>query len=226
MKQWISYVAVGAVAVSLASQGCTPGSVVPAGDGSDLAATVASKATEVASRIGGETGFGGVRMNGYMEHTQSHMGFNSQVDLASPGSMMTVMLHNQASQNCTFHLTYFSSLDSSVEQTQDVDVPAGGETPVQIPCAEIVGAGPFDTPGGVGCVLADGQQVSNMMAVPGFMGMDYACGATYHMYLTPDTNDVNGDGDTNGLILMTEAMQTHMQSGGMMGNMGGGNMQQ
>ncbi len=224
MKFWTSFVVVGSIVVSLAAQGCTPGSVLPAGDGSDSAATVAAKATEVASRIGGASGFGGMQMSGYLQNGMPHMGFNSQTNLASPGSMMTVMLHNQALQNCTFHVTHFSSLDGSTEKTQDVNVPAGGETEVQIPCAEIVGAGPLDTPGGVGCVLADGQQVSNMMTVPGFMGMDYACGATYHMYLTPDTDDLNGNGNTNELILMSEAMQTHMQSGGMMGNTGGGNM--
>lgn len=213
------------VALITATQGCAPGSGIPTSGGSDLAAIVAAKATEVASRIGGATGFGGTRMDGYMQQTMPHMGFNSQADLAAPGSMMTVTLHNQVSQDCTFHLTYFSSQDPSADQTKDVAVPAGGDTTVQIPCSEIIGAGPLDTPGGLGCVLADGQQVSNIMTVPGFMGMDYVCGATYHMYLTPDTDDVNGDGDTNALVLMSEAMQTHMQSGGMMGNMGGGNMQ-
>ena len=58
------------------------------------------------------------------------------------------------------------------------------------------------------------------------MGMDYACGATYHMYLTPDTGDLNSNGDTNELILMSEAMETHMQPGGMMPHAGSGNMMQ
>jgi hypothetical protein len=211
--------------LSFAAQGCAPGSVLPAGDASSPAERVASRATEVASQIGGADGFGGGWMDGYMQQMMPHMGFNSQTDLATPGSMMTVTLHNQASQSCIFHLSYFSSLDTPAEQTQDVTVPANTETTVQIPCSEIVGAGPLDVPGGAGCILADGQQIGNMMTVPGFMGTDYACGSIYHMYLMPDVNDLNGNGDTTELIVVSEAMQTHMQSGGMMGHMGGNGRQ-
>lgn len=200
--------------------GCVPGADV--GD----AAGVAAKATAVASRIGGADGFGGARMNGYMEHAEPQMGFMAGADLADSNGSMTMRMHNQAGQECTFHVSYFSSPDGSQDQTLDVTVPAGGEQSVQIPCSEIVGLGPLETPGGVGCHLASGEAVENTMAVPGFLGMDYGCGATYHMYLTPDTDDLDGDGDTQELVLTSEAMQTHMASGGPMGHMHGGNMMQ
>ena len=187
--------------------GCTTGAG-PAGIAGEVD-SVASKAVSVASQIGGMSGFGGTRM-----------GFQGMGDMASGGGMM-MMLHNQSSQGCTFHVTHFSSQDGGTEQTADVNVLAGGEITVPLPCSEIVGMGPLEMPGGIGCHLADGQAVRNTMAVPGFLNMDYACGGTFHMYLQPDTGDLDANGDTQELILMSEAMQTHMSSGGPMGHVHG-----
>jgi hypothetical protein len=188
--------------------------------GDPKVAEVAAKAVQVASQIGGANGFGGMRMAGYMQAAPSNMGFNSGSDLASPNSMMTLVLHNGSTQTCTFHLAYYSSQVGTAEQSQDVTVPPGQTGTTQIPCSEIVGLGSLEDPQGVGCTLGNGQTVGNMMTVPGFLGMDFACGGTYHMYLAPDTDNLTGTGDTSALITMSEAMQTHMQSmmsGGMMG---------
>jgi len=209
-----------ALAILLSS--CVSGPSAITGADSKTVSAVAEKAAEVASQIGGPTGFGGMDMSGYMQAAPSQMGFNSPDDLASPGGMMTVRLHNQAGQACTFHLAYFSTQADPNDQTQDVTVPPGQVGTVQIPCAEMMGLGSLDNPLAVGCTLADGQIVANMMAVPGFLNMDYNCGSTYDMYLTPDAGDLTGDGNTNELITMSNAMQTHMQS--MSGAMGGGMM--
>lgn len=211
--------------------GCTPGAnLVTPGDQSATAevATVAAKAVNIGNEIGGPSGFGGMRMSGYMQQMMANMGFSTADSLATPGSMMTVVFHNQSSQVCTFHLAYFSSQAGNQDQSADVTVPALGQQTFQMPCAEIVGLGSLETPGGIGCQLADGQTISNMMTVPGFLGTDYTCGSTYHMYLGPDTNDLNGNGDTQELIAYSQAMQTHMQSGGMMngGMMSGSGLRQ
>lgn len=200
-----------------ALSGCVPNAGLPA-DGSADATQVAAKAIAVGNMIGGAAGYGGTRMNGYMQHAEAQMGFMTGSDLAGQGNMMNVMLHNESGQACTFYLDYVASQEGAGEQTQDVSVAAGGEQVVQVPCSEVMGLGPLENPGAAGCVLADGQAFSNMMAVPGFLNMDYACGGTYHMYLQPDTDDLDGDGDTQELILSSEAMQTHMASGGPMGH--------
>ncbi|GMU23466.1 MAG: hypothetical protein AMXMBFR13_35440 [Phycisphaerae bacterium] len=224
-----------AFALLLSSCVSGPGSLT--GGDSKTVSAVAEKAAQVASLIGGPTGFGGMSMSGYMQAAPSQMGFNSSSDLATPGGMMTVRMHNQAGQACTFHLAYSSSQADPSDQTQDVTVPAGQTGTVQIPCAEIMGLGSLNDSQAVGCTLADGRTFANMMAVPGFLNMDYACGSAYDMYCTPDTADLDGDGDVDEFITMSNAMQTHMQSmsgammgGGMMGGstsgsgMMGGNM--
>lgn len=207
---------------ALGLAGCAPG--VNLGSQDDQSATaeaamVAAKAINVADQIGGVGGYGGMAMNGYMQHVEPQMGFMTMGDLAEPGSMMNVMLHNQSAQVCTFHLNYVTSQNGTQEQTQDVTVSPDGQQVVQMPCSEIMGFGSLENPGAVGCHLVDGQAIGNMMAVPGFLNMDYACGGTYHMYLTEDTNDLDGDGDTQELVLTSEAMQTHMAAGGPMGHM-------
>lgn len=215
MKRGAGWLAV----AGLVAAGCG-GGAVPLGD--NPVAEVAAKAGEVADQIGGETGFGGSMMAGYRQHAPPNMGFMNGSDLASEGGRMSVRMHNQSGQDGTFHVTYVSSASGLEEQSQDVSVPAGDETVVDLPCAEMVGMGPLQAPGQPGCTLADGEEVPNTMAVPGFLGLDFGCeGAEYHCFLTPDVDDLDQDGDTEELILLTEAMQEHMQNGGPTGHMHG-----
>ena len=69
---------------------------------------------------------------------------------------------------------------------------------------------------------ADGQAVDNMMAVPGFLGQDFTCGGTYSCVLTQDVDDLDGDGDTEELVIVSDAMDFHMMNGGPMGHAHGG----
>ena len=184
-----------------------------------LLSDVQQKTAAVGAQIGGTDGFGGSRMDTYMQHVPEHMGFSSTQDLSDSGGQMMIRLHNESQQACTFHLDYLSSQSGAQEQSTDVSVPAGQVNTVEVPCSEMVGLGSLDTPGAIGCHLADGQSVGNQMALPGFLRMDYACGETYDMFLTPDTNDLDGDGNTQELILMSQSMQEHMGSGGPMGHM-------
>jgi hypothetical protein len=119
-------------------------------------------------------------------------------------------------------LTYVASHMGLGEQAQDIEVPAGQETTVTVSCAEVMGLGSLDTPDSAACHLEDGEPVSNMMSVPGFLGMDYECGGAYSFVLQPDTEDVDGDGDTTEFVVISEAMQEHMQAGGPRGHMHGG----
>jgi hypothetical protein len=183
-----------------------------------LVSEVAAKATEVAGLVGGTNGFGGPMMDGFEAHCPANIGFDGAGDLANSNGTVACRFFNESSQACTFHLGTIASYAGLNEQTRDVDVPAGEDVTVDVPCAEIMGLGPLDRPGGVGCGLADGTTVANTLAVPGFLGLDYTCGGTYTCYLTPDVNDLNGNGDTQELILLSEAMQLHMQNGGPMGH--------
>jgi hypothetical protein len=189
-----------------------------------LAGAVAQKASVVAARIGGPTGFGGEMMDGYAGHMPMHMGFHDESALAEPDGFMMVRMSNESSQDCVFHLSYVASRLGAIEQTTDVAVPAGENVNVQMPCSEITGLGPMEMPGQSGCHLADGQPVSNTMAVPGFMGMDYSCGGEYMFRLMADANDLDGDGDRQELIILSQAMELHMKRGfpiGMGPMMGG-----
>lgn len=182
-----------------------------------LAADIALKAQAVARQMGGPSGFGGKMMNGYAGHMPLHLGFQSETNLVEPGGTMMVGMFNESSQNCVFHLTYVTSPLGTIEQTTDVTVPAGGSVSVQVPCSEIMGMGSLEMPGQPGCHLANGQPVSNTMAVPGFMGMDYSCGGEQMFRLMADADDLDGDGDRLELIIISEAMQKHMQYGFRMG---------
>lgn len=194
----------------------------PGTDGSaetDKLAAVQAKVDSVTSHIGGTNGFGGMRMASYMQGMPAHMGFASEASLADPNGHLNVHMVNHSNLAATMHLSYFCSNLPSPDQTQDVPVPAGGETTVQIPCAEIVGTGSLDTPGTAACRLSSGTDISNMMTLPAFLGTDYTCGGTYEMTLTPDANNLTGGG-TGQLIMMSGAMSQHMASmmqGGMMG---------
>ena len=192
------------------------------GDGqTDLASEAAAKAVDVAGLVGGADGFGGEQMDGYIGHSPSQMGFHGQSDLASPTGGMMVRVRNESEQDGTFQLTYFASHMGLDDQMMEVEVAQGDEVVVDLPCAEIVGMGSLDTPGSVGCFLESGQEIDNLMAVPGFLGLDYECGAAHEFVLTPDVDDLDGDGDTEELIILSDAMQTHMTDGGPTGHMHG-----
>jgi hypothetical protein len=63
--------------------------------------------------------------------------------------------------------------------------------------------------------------VDNTFAVPGFLNLDYTCGGVYACTPTADADDLDdldGDGDTTELILITDGMQLHMQNGGPTGH--------
>ena len=196
-----------------------------AGDSdTELVTDVAAKATNVAGNIGGDDGFGGELMEAYSEHAPSEMGFHGQSDLATASSGMIVRLHNESEEDCTFHLSYFASHMGVADQVMDVELAAGEEASIDLPCSEIVGVGPLEMPGDAGCHLASDVPVDNTMAVPGFLGMDYECGAVYEFFLTPDVDDLDGDGDTEELIISSEAMQMRMLDGGPSGHMHGGGL--
>lgn len=192
-----------------------------------LTAEIASKAEAVARQIGGPGGFGGEMMDGFAGHMPQHMGFHNETSLVGPGGSMLVGLFNESSQDCVFHLSYVSSQMGATEQMMDVTVAGGGEVTVQMPCSEIVGMGPMEMPGQPGCHLADGQPVGNAMSTPGFMGMNYSCGEEYAFRLMADINDLDGDGDLQELIIMSQAMEQFMKGsfpmgmGSMMGSMMG-----
>ncbi len=201
--------------------GCVNG-VIPSTDNDPTVQAVATKANSVASSVGGQDGYGGALMMGYADHMPEQMGFTSRGDLAGHGDMMTISLRNEADQVGTFHLSYFASHMGFVDEMMDVEVPAGDETTLEIPCSEIVGMGPLHEPGAAGCHLDDGEAVDNMMAVPGFLGQDFTCGGTYACVLTQDVDDLDGDGDTEELVVVSNAMDLHMMNGGPMGHAHGG----
>lgn len=227
MSRWFGTSALVTV-VLIVVPGCMMGAAIPgggaddAGDGdAELVSEVAAKATDVAGRIGGADGFGGDAMTGYLEHAPSQMGFHGHGDLATATGGMMVRLHNESEEDCTFHLSYIASHIGLDEEMMDVEVGAGQEVAVDLPCSEMVGTGPLDRPGEAGCHLADGEAVDNTMAVPGFLGLDYECRAVYECVLTPDVDDLDGDGNTEELIIVSDAMQTHMMDGGPTGHLHG-----
>jgi hypothetical protein len=195
--------------------------------GGELASLVNAKATAVAEQVGGAGGFGGMMMVGYFEHAERQIHFDNINDLADPNTTMTVTVQNGSSQACTFHVAFLASNLGLDEQTEDADVAAGQQTTITLPCAEMIGMGALETPGAAACHLADGQAVDNAMSLPAFLGLDYECGEMYRFMLTPDTNDLDGDGDTEELIMLSQGMQMHMLDGGPMGHQhgdGGGMM--
>ena len=209
-------------AVATLSAGCMNGAIGPGGGDSTTVSDVATKALDVATQVGGANGFGGSLMDGYVAHTPGNMGFHDQDDLASETSDMMVLVRNESEEDGTFHISYVASHMGLEHRMMDVEVPAGEEVTVEIPCSEIVGIGPLDEPGEPGCHLADGEAVDNMMAVPGFLGQDFTCDGVYECVLTPDVDDLDGDGDTEELIIISHAMEFHMLNGGPLGHMHGG----
>ncbi|MBI4718003.1 MAG: hypothetical protein HY763_09385 [Planctomycetes bacterium] len=207
------YVLLGVFPYFLTGAGCTTDSTL---GGDRLTGDLAAKAEAVAAQIGGPAGFGGAAMGGYEQHAAERMGFVSAADLADSAATVTIRMENLAGQPCTFHLSYVSAAAGVDEQEEEVEVPATGEVEIVMPCMEIVGLGSLETPGAVGCHLTDGATIPNTMAVPAFLNMDYACGAMHSFMLTPDVDDLDGDDDTEELILISGAMQSHMQAGGPM----------
>ena len=213
--------------VAIAGMACIGNPDLPGTGDDTTAAAVAAKAINVANTIGGAQGYGGTLMDGYGDHMPGQMGFLDDEDLADPDLDMRVRFRNDSDEDCTFHLTYFANHMGLDEHTEDVEVPAGEEGTFDFPCAEIVGVGSLEMPGEPGCQLADGETVDNVMAVPAFLGTDYVCGGFHEFHLTPDVDDLDGDGDTDELIIVSDAMQDHMGSGGPMGHDhhgGGGGM--
>jgi|CXWL01.1.fsa_nt_gi hypothetical protein len=184
----------------------------------ELAPLVDAKAVAVAEQVGGVGGFGGMMMDGYFNHAGQQIRFEDVNDLADPNATMIVTIQNGSTQACTFHVSYLASQFGVDEQTEDADVPAGEETTIEIPCAELIGMGSLGTPGAAACHLADGQAVDNVMSVPAFLGLDYQCGQVYEFMLTPDVDDLDGDGDTEELIMRSDAMRMHALDGGPMGH--------
>lgn len=199
-----------ALLAGLTNQGGTP---------TGLAAEVATKADQVAQGIGGTSGFGGTMMNGYLSQMPAHMGFHDMNSLADPNGQTMVVLRNDSSQDATFRMAYMSSPRGLADQMMEVTVPAGSERTVEMPCSEIVGLGSLTLVGDAAAQLADGTQLDNRMCVPGFLGTDFQCNGPYGCYLAPDVNDLDGDGNTQELIVSTEALQSHMNMQGM--GMGG-----
>jgi len=206
------------VLVTVMSAGCTNGAVGP-GDG-DLTAVseVSAKALDVASQVGGQNGFGGSLMDGYAAHMPGQMGFHGIDDLAPEATNMMVRLRNESTEGGTFHLSFFANHMGLEEHMMDVVVGAGGDVTVEIPCSEIVGMGPLEMPGEPGCHLDGGEAVDNVMAVPGFLGQDFSCDGTYECVLTQDVDDLDGDGDTDELIIVSDGMEFHMMNGGPTGH--------
>ena len=207
--------------IAVMGTGCMNGVVPPGGGDSTGVSDLAAKALDVATEVGGATGFGGSLMDGYVAHMPGNMGFNGQDDLASETSDMIVLVRNESEQDGTFHVSYVASHMGLEDQMMDVEVPAGEEVAVEIPCSEIVGIGPLDEPGEPGCHLADGEAVDNVMAIPGFLSQDFTCDSVYECVLTPDVDDLDGDGDTEELIIISDAMEFHMTDGGPTGHMHG-----
>lgn len=192
--------------------------------GGQLAPLVDAKAEQVAEQIGGPRGFGGMMMNGYVGHAGPMIRFNTADDLADRDGTMTILLQNDAEQGCTMHLAYLAGHLGLDELLEDVEVPAGGETTIEIPCAEMVGMGSLDTPGAIGCHLFDDEAIDNVMAVPAFLRLDYNCEDTIRFTLTHDVNDLDADGDIEELVLQSDAMRQHLLDGGPMGHGHGGGM--
>ncbi len=205
-------------AAMLLIAGCMNGVVAPGGGESTGVAGVAAKALNVAAQVGGADGFGGSLMDGYIDHMPGQMGFLGADDLAPEATNMMVLVRNESVEDGTFRLSYFASHMGLEEQMLVVAVGAGEEVTVEIPCSEIVGMGPLDGPGEPGCHLEDGEAVDNTMVVPGFLGQDFMCDGTYECVLTRDVDDLDGDGNTEELIIVSDAMEFHMMNGGPTGH--------
>jgi hypothetical protein len=207
--------------VASIAAGCSNIAGFPGTDAA-LAPFVSSKATGVAEQIGGELGFGGMMMAGYVGHVGPGMGFVTIDNLADPDGVVTIRLVNQTAQNATFHLAYFAGHLGLDDQLSDIAVPSGSETTLDIPCSDIVGLGNLNMPGAMGCHLEDGEEVGNTFAVPMFFGLDFACGDTINFTLAADVDDLDQDGDIDELVLLSDGFLMHLENGGPTGHRHGG----
>lgn len=196
--------------------------LVPAGSGAGeptgLTAEVAEKALAIGEQIGGEDGFGGTAVSDYLFHAEDHMGFHGMDNLAVAAGHMTIVLRNESREDSTFAVAFVASHMGIDEQILEVEVPAFGEATVELPCSEIIGLGSLTSVGEVAVQLADGTVLENTMCVPAFLGSDYLCENVYHGFLTPDVDDLDADGDTEELIVTTEALYFHAGPGGAGGH--------
>ncbi len=183
-----------------------------------LVTQIAEKAAAIGERIGGENGFGGEVVDGYLSHMEDHMGFHGLSDLADPDGRMTVVLRNESEMDSSFDVVYVTSRMGIEEQIRQVRVLAGEETTVEIPCSEIVGLGSLTSVGETAVRLSDGAEFENTMCVPAFLGSDYRCGDAYLCFFGVDTEDVDADGDAEELIVITEALELHTGPNGMRGH--------
>ncbi len=192
---------------------------VDEGPPTGVAARVADEALDAAQQIGGLNGFGGIMMAGYLSsHSAPYMGFLGDDDLAEPDRVVMVELANGSDLPCVFHLAFLSSPQSTDVQTQDVPVNAGETAIIEMPCSEIIGLGSLTEVGADAATLEGGATVANDIAVPGFLGWDYGCGGRYACQVQPDTDDLDGDGDTEELIVSTDAFRLHTGQTGMGGH--------
>jgi hypothetical protein len=179
---------------------------------------VAARALIVGEQIGGPDGFGGTRLNGFMNHMQDWMGFQTTRDLAADGETMTLTLSNQSTQPCTFYVTVLRSTEGLDPTTTQIFVPAEQTTIVEMPCAEIVNLGSLSDVGAAAAEFEDGLVLDNRMCVPGFLGSDFVCGGTYGVSLIVDVQDLDADGDTSEVIAVTDGLSLHTGRFGMMGH--------
>jgi len=211
-RKWIVRAACVVNAACVVFAGCN--SITGLSGGDSPASDVAAKAVRVADQIGGAGGFGGTMMTGYRNHVGAQMGFLDADDLALMGQNMMIRLENDSAAICTFHLTYVSSVLGLEEQGEDIDVDPGETADVEIPCAEIVGLGPLEIPGAPGCQQAVTGDIPNTFSMPGFLNLDFACGERFGFTLTPDSDDLDEDGDTEELVLLSDGLVMHLRDGG------------
>ena len=185
-----------------------------------LAAEVAAKALTTSERIGGTDGFGGVYLGDYMGHMDRHMGFHGADSLADPEGRVFMRFDNESGENSVFRVVYMASHLGLDEQTLEVAVDAASSVTVELPCAEIVGLGSLTEVGDVAALLGDGVSLDNRWCVPAFLGSDFACGTEYVCHLGADIDDLDGDGDTDELLVTTDALTLHMRPGGFFGHGG------
>lgn len=197
--------------------GCGLGTVALEPTG--LAAEVAERAVDVADQIGGEDGFGGTWMNGYVDHMPMHMGFHGMAYLADEDGTVTIEVVNDAAPAAVVHVVYLTTAEGELtEQTVEVEVEGYGTVSIDVPCAEIVGVGALDDVGATAADLDDATALPNDFCVPAFLNADYVCGGVYAIYVGADEDDLDEDGDTEETVITTEALQTHMGPGGMSGS--------
>lgn len=197
--------------------GCVPVTAPDTSPDAETLSAVVTKAENIAQLIG-SSGYGGPAFSGYRQHMGPMMGFLDADALADPNGTVGMQFWNQSGVPCTFHLAFVASYDQLQEQAQDITVQPGQVVTFDMPCAEVVGLGGLTHVGTPAGTLGSGAQLGNEFCVPGFLNSDYLCGGTFACYLSPDANDLDGDGDAQELVITTQPLQQHLGPGGMMGH--------